>query len=399
MRRGFFAYPWDLLDEEPNTVIETMATRLHCNAIALNCNYHHARLLRPRARGPKTYQLDGAIAAFVPQRQRYDADGLTPIPDARLAQSRIIETTRDLCAAHGMDFGLWVVGLHNSTLGTQHPDVCMQNCFGDIYTYALCPSQPQAQRYLHGLVHDVCEQFQPQRIILEAVGYLGMRHGVHHELFMTEWGEALELLLSLCFCRECAQRAMQAGIDVQTLRERVAAWVSRLLNEESSAPPEFAQSEAASLLIEITGLAAYVRLCATSVTRLVASVRAITQSYRVTLDTIPSSFHRPASRAWIEAAPLSQLGAVSDELVVLAYFDDAAQVTADIQWARALAPNTALVAGLNVCAPNIKDNTTLIAQAKAAQAAECAAVYYYNYGLLTSRRLEWVGLANESLRK
>nr|NIV33434.1 hypothetical protein [Anaerolineae bacterium] len=74
MRLGFFAYPWDLRDEGPEASVEAMAGELGCDALALNANYHHARLLRPRAAGPKTLQLPGAVAAFQPEPEFYPQD-------------------------------------------------------------------------------------------------------------------------------------------------------------------------------------------------------------------------------------------------------------------------------------------------------------------------------------
>ncbi len=147
------------------------------------------------------------VTAFEPRAVCYGGAGLMPVPDPHMAHSRVVQTMRDACAAQGLDFGLWVVGLHNSTLGQAHPDLCMRNCFDDIYTYALCPGQPTVHAYLCGLAQDLCEQFHPQRIVLEAIGYLSLRHWVHHELFMTPWTEAIEFLFSLCFCPTSAAPA------------------------------------------------------------------------------------------------------------------------------------------------------------------------------------------------
>ncbi len=398
MRTGFFAYPWDMLDEGPEQAVDAMATRLGCSAIALNCNYHHARLLRPRAVGNKVLELPGAVAAFEPQPDRYAPRGLMPVPDPRLAKAAVVARTRAACAARGMDFGLWIVGLHNSTLGETHPELCMHNCFGDVYTYALCPSQPAVQAYAQSLVDDVCRQFEPDRVVLEAIGYLGLRHGVHHELFMTDWSESLELLLSLCFCGECSGRSGMPRPQVERLATRVAAVAERLLNKERDHALEGSASEAASLLMEIPDLVTYVQASAACVTDLVSHVRAVANSHRVACEVIPSSFHRPVSRSWMEHAPLSALGECSDGLVVLTYFDNAAQVAADLSWAATLAPNAKLVAGLNACAPSIRSQTVLAAQALAAKDAGCAAVYVYNYGLLTRRRLEWSGNALRAAR-
>jgi len=395
MRAGFFAYPWDMLDEGPKAAVQAMASRYHCNTLILNANYHHARLLRPRAAGCKTLELPGAVAAFEPRAACYGDAGLLPGPDPRLTQARIVQSTRAACAAQGLDFGLWVVGLHNSTLGQAHPDLCMRNCFGDVYTYALCPSQPAVQAYLRGLAQDVCEQFQPNRIVLEAVGYLSLRHWVHHELFMTPWSEALEFLFSLCFCPACVERAHQRDVDVPALRHQVCQWADYLLNEErGDPPPDFVLGETASLFSALRGLPLYMRSASESVTELAASVHTVAQRYGVALEVIPASFHRPASRAWMEGASLADLGGVCDGLVVLAYHDQATQVTADLEWAAQSAPDRRIIAGLSACAPVQHSAAALAAQAAACRAAGCAAVYYYNYGLLASSRLEWVAQAN-----
>jgi hypothetical protein len=398
MRAGFFAYPWDLLEEGPEDAVRTMVSRYRCNAIALNANYHHARLLRPRARGPKTLQLPGAVAAFEPQPGCYDASGLMPVADPRLASSQILTRVREACASQGVDFGLWTVGLHNSTLGENHPHLCVHNCFDDIYTYALCPAKAEVRAYLRGLVQDLCLQFRPQRIILEAVGYLGLRHWVHHELFMVEWDESLEMLLSLCFCPACLEWARRANVDAEILRQRVSGWAKQLLHEErGSLSLDFSQGEVASLLLEIPDLWSYLCLRAETVTRMVADLHTLAQAHQIALEVIPASFHRPVSRAWLEGASLPGLGQACDGLVVLAYFENASEVAADLRWTSSLVPDVAIVAGLNACASSARDGASLVAQSLACKSAGCTAVYFYNYGLLTQRRLDWVAQANASI--
>ena len=173
MRLGFFAYPWDLLDETPKLAITAMVERCFANAVYLNSNYHHARLLRPRARGRKTVQLPGAIAAYWPETARYKEAGIMPVAEPSLADSQVLARSRELCSVSGVDFGLWSVGLHNSSLGEQQPEYCMRNCFGDRYTYSLCPSNRAVRAYMRALLSDLSAQFQPDRILIEAIGFLG----------------------------------------------------------------------------------------------------------------------------------------------------------------------------------------------------------------------------------
>jgi hypothetical protein len=395
MRLGFFAYPWDLLDEGPEAAVEAMARQLGCNAIALNANYHHARFLRPRAKGPKTLELPGAVAAFQPQASLYPDDMLIPVPDPALVESGVLARARAACARTGLDFGLWTVGLHNSTLGERNRHLCMETCFGDCYTYSLCPSQAPVRAFLQGVIRDLCAQFQPDRIIQEAVGYLGARHGVHHELFFATWGEALELLLSLCFCPACQARGEAAGLDVPALRRNVAVLAEHLLHQERGGlPPSFAQSQGTSLLAEIQDLAEYLKARAGSVAELVRGLQSAAAEQGAPLDLIPASFQRPVSRAWLEGAHLGRLGEVSDSLLIPAYHDSAAQVAADLDWAARLTPESALAAGLNACNPVVNSAAEIAAQAQACVDAGCQGIYTYNYGLLTPDRLGWVAEAN-----
>jgi hypothetical protein len=398
MRLGFFAYPWDLLDEGPEVAVEAMAGQCGCNAIALNANYHHARLLRPRATGPKTLQLPGAVAAFQPQAGFYPDERLMPVPEPELVGAGVLARVREACARDGLDFGLWTVGLHNSTLGERNRHLCMVNCFGDCYTYSLCPSHEPVQALLQGIVRDLYAQFQPDRIIQEAVGYLGLRHWVHHELFFVAWDEALDLLLSLCFCPACEKRGGAMDLDVAKLRRNVADWAERLLHHErGSLPPPFAQSHVTSLLAEIPDLSGYLEVRASSVTNLVAGLSRTAAKQGMRLDLIPASFQRPVSRAWLEGAHLGQLDQVNDSLLIPAYYDSAAQVAADLEWAAWLAPASALAAGLNVCDPAVGSGAGIAAQAQACVAAGCQGIYYYNYGLLTPDRLTWVAQANREV--
>jgi hypothetical protein len=399
MRLGFFAYPWDLLDDGPETVIEAMAAQYGCNAIALNANYHHARLLRPRAAGPKMLQLPGAVAAFQPQAGLYPDEVLVPGPEPALVKAGVLARAREACTREGIDFGLWTVGLHNSTLGERNRHLCMVNCFGDCYTYSLCPSHSAVRAFLQGVIRDLCAQFQPDRIIQEAVGYLGARHGVHHELFFVTWDEALELLLSLCFCSACQTWGEMVGLDVQALRQNVAGLAEHLLHQErGSLPPSFAHSQVTSLLAETPELADYLQVRASSVTEMVAGLRDMAAEQGASLDLIPASFQRPVSRAWLEGAHLGQLGGASDSLLIPAYHDSAAQVAADLEWATWLAPESSLGAGLNACNPAVGGAAGISAQAQACVQSGCQGIYYYNYGLLTPDRLGWVAWANREVQ-
>jgi hypothetical protein len=179
------------------------------------------------------------------------------------------------------------------------------------------------------------------------------------------------------------------------LRERIAGWAEKLLHGERGVlPAAFTQSQVLSLLAEVPDLAAFMRVRARAVTDLIAGLYNTARRHGAQLDLIPASFHRPVSQAWLEGALLGDLQKASDHLLVPSYFDSGDQVAADLEWAAWLAPEGGLVAGLNACEPGVRSASGLVAQVRACQQAGCQGIYYYNYGLLTPDRLDWVGQAN-----
>ena len=392
MQRGFLTYAWDLLNGGPEAILEQMADEMGCTAVVVNCTYHHARLYRPRQTGQRTLELPGAVALWRPNPARYPRENLVPESYEPVTELQVLERTRDAAGRLGMEATVWMVGLHNSTLGNQNPALCMQNCFGDRYEYSLCPAQPAVQAYLAGMVEDVCDQIRPERLLLEAIGYLGLRHGIHHEMFFLPWHEALELAFSLCFCPACKQRAAGAGVDAGGLQRRVAETVSEWL--ESERPPADEQaSEMMATLTSLPGAREYLELRARTVTELVERVWPLCQNEGVELEVIPASFHRPLARAWLEGADVVELSQVCDRLLIPSYFDTAAEVEIDLAWARAHGVNGRIAAALNACGPGLATAAELAAQVAVCEAAGCEAVYTYNYGLLTHRRLAWVAEA------
>jgi len=399
MRLGFFAYPWDLLDENVDVALDVMANRCQCNAIALNASYHSGRLFRPRMNGPVTCQRPGATVAFNPIPSHYEAGIPLPAVDHRLAEAGILERARQRCESLNIDFGLWVVGLHNSTLGNADAELCVRNCFGDTYTYILCPANPRARAYLRGLATDVCVQFRPRRILLEAIGYLDIQHGVHHELFMHPLGEAERMLLSLCFCPHCLTRASEAGVDGKAAQKQARRWARKLIAEERGAlSADYTVAEMPALLVESPELYAYLRVRDEITSSLVGELHEIVTGYGVWLEVMPTSFVRPTSRAWLEGVSLQRLAGVCAALVLLPYFTSPAEVVADLRWVKMIAGDVSLVVGLSTCYPAAQSAENLAAKVLSCLAEGAEGVYYFNYGLLSGRRLDWVAEANRAAR-
>lgn len=145
----------------------------------------------------------------------------------------------------------WSVFTHNSVLGRANPDLVVRNAFGEPYTYALCPSADEVVDYCTTLVSEIVEVAEPDGMVLEACGRLGVEHGGHHDkVDFAEWTAVQKTLLSLCFCRACLRQYSTAGIDAK----RLAAVVRTALGEES--PETVADALGDDLLQAVTAVVA-----------------------------------------------------------------------------------------------------------------------------------------------
>jgi len=397
MRKGFFAYPWDLQDEGIGTALGTMREQCACNAIALTSSYHSGRIFRPRL-ARKIYTRPGAAVAFQPRAENYEAGAPLPVVEPHLVEAHVLARVRDWCETHGMDFGLWTVGLHNSTLGSAHPELVMRNCFGDLYEYILCPSAPGARAYLRGLIRDICDQFRPQRILLETAAFLGMLHWVHHEKFPATIGETESALSFLCFCPECLRRAAEMGVDGEAVRAQVARWSEAFLAQERGALPcAFIMADLPALIVESPELYGYLQMRVEATTTLIKELWEIASRFGSLLVVMPAAFGQPVARAWREGMSLRRLADACDALLPLTYHSDPQQIAADLAWTKMLSGQAPFDAGLSAGYPTALSADNLAAQALTCQREGAQGIYYYNYGMLTEGRLDWVGHANRRL--
>ncbi|XID90925.1 hypothetical protein ACF3MZ_20705 [Paenibacillaceae bacterium WGS1546] len=389
IERGYFAYPWTIDEANAEGCVERYAEQFGANSLYVGCSYHSGRFFQPSSAN-RVWTRHRSGLSFIPNLKLYP-DELKPTVDEG-AQHGQHARIREACDKHGVAYHSWAVGLHNSTLGREHPEWTVMNTYGNRYDYALCPSQPSVRRYLIGLVQDIATSLQPKSILLETPGFLGFVHGHHHELVLSQLGPVGEYLLSLCFCSACKARAETEGIDTDELHRTVLSKVEYLTERErGSIPTDFTNGEMASLLLEEPELYAYTAMRIRSVTELVRELYKVVSGYGIRLLAVPSVFVRPGSKAWMEGTGLKQLDEFIDGFMLLSYFPNARLVKADIEWLRMFASRSELYSAFNAGGSDAPDEATLAACAKAATSHDTKGVYFYNASLLTETRLRWTG--------
>jgi len=194
-------HAWNLLDTPPEKVVNLLQ-RCGINLCRLAFVYHGGRMLLPRNPRHRIYEHDQYSTYFPANRKKYTHLPLKPhiAPEARLLFP-FLET----CQTQGMRVYAWTVLLHSERLAIDAPQCCIQNIFGDRYTYALCPAHPDVRAYVLATCQDVAAQPGISGIELEALGHMGYAHNSTHNksgLPLPSWAK---WLLSICYCDHCRQ--------------------------------------------------------------------------------------------------------------------------------------------------------------------------------------------------
>ncbi len=225
MQLAIYAHPFDLDALAQHGGLTRLADLGFCE-IALATSYHDGRWLMPwHPQGGVRFLEDGTVH-FRPQAA-YGA--LQPLPSSHVPASGP-SPLEALCAAApaaGLAVRAWTVFGHNSRLGAQHLQCCVQNALGDRYPYSLCPAWPAVRDHHVALAQDLGRHQGLGAIEFEAFGWLGHKHSSHHDKASFTPKGALDAALSLCVCDACGAWIARHGGDVEAVR----AWGQRVFAE------------------------------------------------------------------------------------------------------------------------------------------------------------------------
>src|SRR5437016_1866395 len=146
--KAIYTYGWDLVEAGVADAVEQF-TKLGLDTVTIAGSYHAGKFLRPHGNGKVYFPEDGTIY-FKADAKRYGT--IKPVANSMLGEQDIL---RELSESKQVATNVWLVLLHNTLLGTTHPNATVINAFGDHYPYNLCPSAPEARAYALGLARDV----------------------------------------------------------------------------------------------------------------------------------------------------------------------------------------------------------------------------------------------------
>ncbi|WP_266081313.1 hypothetical protein [Haladaptatus caseinilyticus] len=384
MEFAAWCFPWDLLDEGVENVVDRLAD-IGISEVNLATNYHHVQAFLPH--NPKRRTIFARSSSYFQPTDDYGR--LTPIPYEGMNGDDWLERIDSELATTDLSLNSWTVGCHNSRLGLQYPDVTLQTPYGDSLAFGLCPSNPSVQEYLRSLLTDLDERASFERIELESFDYFhGRGFGWHHDKFHTDLGRLGEFLFGLCFCDHCQATASSTGIDTKAVRKTCVATINAIA--EGILPADF---DLTSWFRAHPDVAEYTAVRTDTLANLFAEFRAIVEAdlgYYAGLINIADT--------WMHGADLSKLSSHLDFITVTAYESSSTAVLDEFRTAHTLAPDAELHVGILPGHPVIHDPQSVAEIIDALANEGVPRVSFYNYGLLPERNLNWIANATEPYR-
>lgn len=384
---SLWAYPWDLLDEGVEAALDSIAG-LGMTSLSLATSYHTVEHLRPKARGSKYFVAPDAALYFRPTLELYADTPLKPRVSPLVTNSvGPLHEIGTACRQRGLSLTSWTVCLHNLTLGSQHPECCQTNVFGDAFTSHLDPTNPAVRAYLVALCRDLAATGLVDRLQLESIGFGGRPHFHAHPKVGLDLGPAGWFLFALPASPSARALGERAGIDVERLLAAVRETLASCFQTGQPLP-----GDPATWAAELPGLADYARALQRSITDLVGEIHAAAG--------LPISVIAMGD-VWTSFCDAREIARIAEDLVTLAYTPSPDQVVAQLTTLAEAASVGAdrVVVGLQAYGTAAPDRETLLACVDRALEAGARRFSFYNYGIMPPAHLPWLRDAAALIRQ
>lgn len=347
--------------------------------IALATSYHDGRWLTPWHPRRRVRFLEDGTVHFRPT----GAYGLLrPLPSSEVPTDGP-SPLATLCAEaprHGLTVRAWNVFTHNTRLGERHPDVCVENAWGDRYSYALCPAQPEVQAYELALLRDLAGHRGLGTVEFEAFGQMGHKHSSHHDKASWQPGGLLDAALSACCCAACQRVLAASGADPQAVRAALVAFGDAQLRDGDAMTPAASTSENAAAAWLPAVLEARRRTVAELASKAVA-----TAPLRRAIQVHPNPWFTGSQLA----APTAAAFPAGDERVLTCYGEGPEAIARQLAAWSAVAPAGApLRLSIWPKAPQFSSDQDLVKVRELCAAHRVTSLAIYHLGLLPWRTIE-----------
>ena len=201
---ALFCYPWDVIDEGYDAIIDAVK-RSGLNAIYITVNYHSGMFFLPHSKKRKIYFPEPGALYFNPSSWHNNHSFQSPISNLTENWSQFWEELSNKCKKNNIKLCAWMLGTHNSGIGNNYPNTSVYNAWGDPITHSLCPFNSDVVDHFVNLSRDVVNLGVFDKILIESLEYLPLRHGHHHEVIGVDFSADIDFIMSLNFSNKCLE--------------------------------------------------------------------------------------------------------------------------------------------------------------------------------------------------
>jgi hypothetical protein len=241
--KGLFMHAWDLRDDGADRVMGWMRDS-GLNLMCIAGCYHSGWFIHPHNPKHRVYMTEGSVAYFQPDESLYARTPMRPQLASFARDTNWLKLAGERLDKYELRMVSWTIGAHNTKLGQLHPQYTQQNVYGDSIPHALSIGHDATREYLKALCRDLALNYPMYGIQLESFGWMGVRHGHHHERDLTRLTPLEQELLSMCFNPQTVSKAQAANVDVGKAREVVKATLDAVFQEAPDRPKNHPQSMA-----------------------------------------------------------------------------------------------------------------------------------------------------------
>ncbi|MCH7839453.1 MAG: hypothetical protein IID38_04360 [Planctomycetes bacterium] len=222
-------YPWDLLDEGLDGVLDRLHGEVGVSGVVLWVGCPRLMQLRVRAVEPRIFRTRGGLF-FQPSLDLYAGTRCKPIVSDQAKNRDPLAKISSACLARGLEVRVMLSAAATGRLAERYPEMACKNVFGAGSQTSLCLCNSDVQAYLCALVADVSAREGVGAVVLtDLVTSWSEAHSGSLSLAVPPGGTASSLL-GLCFCESCQQKASGAGVDVAMAHRWVQQTLQRCLD-------------------------------------------------------------------------------------------------------------------------------------------------------------------------
>lgn len=394
---ALFCYPWDVIDEGCDAIIEAVK-RSGLNSIYITVNYHSGMFFLPHSTKRKIYFPEPGALYFNPGKWHNEHSFQSPISNLTDNWDLFWDELSTKCKQNNIKLCAWMLGTHNSGIGNKHPQFAVHNAWGDPITHSLCPFNSEVVDHFVNLSRDIVKLGVFDKILIESLEYLPLRHGHHHEVIGVDFTDDIDFIMSLNFSNSCIKKVKDKNIDGNLIRNWVKETTENYFNNKSQSKPMKWHDFENILNGEFWKYYEVREESITNINNLVVNELRNDKNLIIgLLDFGPLYSLGPNGKRWQNGVNLEKILPLVDETHPTFYFADLDLTKSKYEiYKKVLENKKEMIPAIRTILPQTTDQKNLQSQLEIFK-KDAVGFSFYNYSFMNFENLDWINKSINNL--